>query len=598
LVVGIVSLGLLICPMFWFPGDKIYLYGDDGALYFLAPARYLAKSVFVWSNYGGLGEVNNIMPSHLPFVAVILGLQALGLTPGQVQKLIWGLTLAGGFIFTYLVTKELSDRQASSAHIGGMVAGLAFVLSPMLAIVDWPVLLLNLYLVCAIPAILYLYLRYMRTFSGRTLAALVTTIGLTSAFLAQVPWLVPFLLGSGVLLGLYWLLVLKVPAKKMLLGHAALIGLVVLVQAFWVVPLVSFGPQAAITGGLQAIDDARLIVVNVAPRMNVYDYLLMLYPELMLSRTMRVSGLFSALYSMKFIHIVIPFVVVGALAVGNGLQRRVMSATTAALLVTLYVGTVNITPVGLRLFLWLTEHMPGWTVLRNFQAKGVMAVAFFYALAVGLALWVVGARYRRTGLCVAAAIAGILIVKGMPLVSGRIVTSPSNVVLDRGVITQVPEAYLKAMAYLNKQPGTSGTAVIPMMSFSGWGLYQWEKGLIAHNPAFLLLDNPVLNDLGSVSGSPALHGWLREAIEGRNVRLFEWVMGLTATKYVIWHEDFDYAHGEFWGLLLRSMANPAETKRFVEELEARRVVEGDRVSVLELSETSPRIYAGTGVSEW
>jgi len=591
----LIAVGLLVCPLFWFPGDKIYLYGDDGALYFLAPARYFEKAAFVWSNYGGLGGVNSIMLSHLPFAGLLWVLQSLGLTAGQVQKLVWGLTLSCGFLFTYLLAKELLGRDDAASRVGSSVAGVAFILSPILIIVDWPTLLLNIYLVGALPVILYLYVRYLKTFSGRVLVGLLISITLSAAFLSQAPWVVPLVLGCGLALGLYYLLVLevKIPPGKALARHAVLIVLALLLQSFWVIPLLSVGQGMSLVSP-SALEEASFTVATLAARMNVHDYFLMLYPQRMGANPNRIGDLYPAFYSFKFLYLLSPLAIVWAMVIADGGQRRLITAFLAGLVVTLYLGTVNITEMGVWVFLWLTKHVPGWSMLRNFQAKGAMAVAFFYALTLGFAVAAITARYRRTGLVMAVSLAGILLVRAVPLLSGRVVTGPANLALDRGVITQVPAQYLRTLAYINRQPGEYGTVILPTMQLSNWGLYEWEKGIIAHNPAFLLLRNTVLNDLWSMQPAPSLSTWVREAIEAGDPRLFELVMALTATKYVMWHKDFDYPHAASWGLLLDNMRNPIETTRFVRQFEAKPLVDGSSVSLFELPNVGPRIYAGAG----
>src|SRR3989344_1938011 len=140
LVVLLIFIILFIIPYLWIKPGEMDLGGDSNRLYFYDPLSYLNHhSPYNIVPTGNGGEA--VSYYALPFIFVLYALRFV-MSPTFVISLINSVKVAGGFLFCYLLIKELINNKTFENHknvkeISAVLSALFYTLSPVLVNSGW-----------------------------------------------------------------------------------------------------------------------------------------------------------------------------------------------------------------------------------------------------------------------------------------------------------------------------------------------------------------------------------------------------------------------------------------------------------------------------
>jgi hypothetical protein len=152
----LISVFLLVIPkLFW--GSLLNVGGDDGKLYYLFPFQYFKYFSLSLISDNSLGALGFYFPQSYsaPFAVLLTLLKNLHAF-FNLEQLLFGLNLAGGFLGLYLLTGLWIKNVSNSSYIR-MSAALFYVFSTFSIYTVWNNELFSVYLVSLFPIALYLF---------------------------------------------------------------------------------------------------------------------------------------------------------------------------------------------------------------------------------------------------------------------------------------------------------------------------------------------------------------------------------------------------------------------------------------------------------
>ena len=463
---------LFAAPLTWFPNRAFDAAGDDPKLQFYMPERYTADlSVQVWSGSNALSNANIPHPNLL-FSLLILALKRAGLPPGLIEKLFYSVILAGGFLFCYLLIRELAAvarLEPAQGFQGAVAGGLTFVLSALVVYTEWIARLSAVFGILVYPGVLYFFVaavvrKEWRYLLGGALLSSVFSFALSVA----APWFFAFVIGASVFAVVYGAVwperrATVVRYAVLYVGVMAILNLSwggVVVESLLISRHIPMLARGAIEGAM--VDESASFIRGIAVYMNALYTWLMLPSE----EFVRLGSVFGRLFSYRamYISLVLPAALAAGLLFARGGSRRAMLALTVPAAVLGYTITVQVTDLGVALFAWLVAHMPGFVMFRNFHGKFAIGFSLFYGAAIGMAVATTLAQIRRPALralCITGVVVAAL-VGGAPLLWGRAVCVSAGAAFYERLCFEFTEGQLGAVRALQADREVSRVLIFPM----------------------------------------------------------------------------------------------------------------------------------------
>lgn len=564
----VIAVVFLLLPFWWLSGAAV-LGGDDTRLYFVYPWQWLQHIAI--PAFGGLSGFGGYVPAqqYIPFT-LILAVVHSGAPWLNLEALAFGVALSSGFLGVYttvllLVTYDASPYRSSAAAL----AGLLYVTAPLMAAMYWVVPLAWVVGIGGAPLLLALSVAYLRDGQLRWLALLFAVSAYSAAGLAAVPVGLPYAVGA------------VVTAFLVLLGATgrlwqnvrrplALVLVVIGANAFWWLPLAvsavtpgSFGNDALLAGS-----SAAETVRAVAHGQSILDTLLLLP-----------SGEFERAYgwpsvqlwgwaqTFMLLSICLPAVVLAALLLtrtGGRYWRPLLVAFLLTSVALAYGQTVNISHAGVDLFAFLSSHLPGFAMFRNFYNKFAGAFIFFYVVLIGISTALVLSRFKTLYrwimiliLFAAAILQGVPMLLGKPLYLP--ISSPKGMT-DYGEVGTFPASFLAEMDRLSKVDPSERVLELPL-SANYWSEVPLEQSgmvYIGSSPVKILSGVDTFNSLDSfaVAGLPELQARLDQAVSRHDYVSLGAILRLCGIRYLSYTTVIPKAVSSNW---LRQPPFPRDT---------------------------------------
>jgi hypothetical protein len=438
----LISVFLLVIPkLFW--GSLLNVGGDDGKLYYLFPFQYFKYFSLSLISDNSLGALGFYFPQSYsaPFAVLLTLLKNLHAF-FNLEQLLFGLNLAGGFLGLYLLTGLWIKNVSNSSYIR-MSAALFYVFSTFSIYTVWNNELFSVYLVSLFPIALYLFCKAAieEKYIYVVLGVLVTT--LFSIVLLSPPWLIALSIAA---LPLLFCVFLQ-HTKSFLKSGALWIVLTVLLNLFWIVPFIysPFSSDKAATDVTSSISGVSFRQVNQDVVLGVSEHNSILYPlfalfhkQLQIDYSWPTYKIYES-WSATFLplNLVFLLIIVCASFVVQKSSREDQKLYTASLfswLLILFLFTVHIGSWGESFFIWLNNTVPGFVMFRNMFDKFGVALAFSYAMLLAFSMKIVFDAMPKANLKVhvqtliqkgiLSAIALITIASAIPFILGRYYLDP------------------------------------------------------------------------------------------------------------------------------------------------------------------------------
>jgi hypothetical protein len=388
----ITAVVFLIPLLMW--GNLYSVGGDDTRLYYLFPELMLERFAFNIVSNNTLGTAGGYLSTAFfaPFLTIITVLKRL-VYPVNVQMFMYGLNMAGGFLFFYLVTglfiRDRSRRWAAPR----IIASLAYVFSFYLTRTLYQHQLLAIYVVGYVPAVMYFLLRgILGKDIWMTLAAAFIYSAFSGAILTW-PWFGAVIVS---LFPLIIVLILKYP-RMVLLHSAVFVGTTLLLNLSWLAhqlyPILK-GSQTSnilrtVTSG--ELRQANIDLIRALSHLNgpVNQFAAYLRSSWADRINMQASQSFG---------IVMALVIIAAGIFYRRTDRKVKGLyllSVSMLLWTMSLVTPNFGDWNISLFIFLNNTVPFFAMFRNMYDKFAYPMAFTYAFALAISLYIVSNSLKR-----------------------------------------------------------------------------------------------------------------------------------------------------------------------------------------------------------
>jgi hypothetical protein len=550
LVLLAVVLFLFLQAFLWTEQSEYNLGGDDSRLYSYAPAEY-AKNTALYSWYGTAVGSNNPQQFLLPFLG--LGTAIQWVFPFvNLQKALYGLIFSLSFLGSYLLIQEILplDKNNKISFFSSVAGGFSYVFFP-LALWFWKHPLnreitgLALY-----PFLLFFFFKALNTKKPRYLifGSALGVLFAPATFLS--PNFYALLIGILTFLCIYFVLFKE--NRLLLIKYAILYSAIFLIfNSFWLIP--SLLASLTYIGQISNTATASGIVNFVAPDISIYFTLAGLPSPLIENNTY--------LQLLARLDILLPLILVIPVFIkpSNSSDYRAKKTWLSLVIPTIvlaYFQTVNIGNVGIALFQWLTSTIPGWVMFKSFYRVFPQAYALFFSLTLAISLYAllrtspfrveifsgntrVGS-IRSLNKVLATFMLIIIILSGIPLITGYVINQPigNDDTLTRNV--QIPQYYIDAIAYVN---GLEDGRVLSLPLLKGnWAYFSSESGngvYVGISPIRLLTGRYEIAGTIDLESSPiaTLGSVVEKAIINKNYFPLKNFLALLSVRYLMYNSE-------------------------------------------------------------
>jgi len=383
-----ISFILLIFPYYFWHDYGYRVGGDDSLLYYLYPEEMIKHYLLNIPSDNSLGGPGFHYPNwlQLPLFFIIASLKSILPSFINIQLICYGLNLSLGFLFFYLFLGLWIKGDTWNHFWARTLSSLIYIFSAFTFYTLWSHQLQAIYLISIFPLALYLFLK---AFFSKKIYYLVGTSIVSSilGLLVIIPWLAGVVLSLSPLLA--WVFIQN--KKRFIFYFLCFIGLFGLLNFYWLFHVIygllgdGYGLiQSAIENDFAKSNDHLIRVVSSGnvlanPLLNLFhgqylkqDSMYIPYYKNLLPLELVITGIS-----------VSPFFFLAKVPSNT---KKVFLAAIGSWLLAIYLFNPKIGPLGVELFIWLTNNIPGFVMFRNMYDKFGFAMAFTQALLFGISL--------------------------------------------------------------------------------------------------------------------------------------------------------------------------------------------------------------------
>lgn len=411
-----------------------YLGGDDSRLFYLYPNDFLTNYASKIVSDTGLSQLtNSIPPTSLAAFVTIMTILKKVFPLFNLQALLISANLVGGFFAFYLLVSYLIRSSGKHERVICMLSGFMYVFSIFNFYTLLNSRLIGEYLISLFPLSLLLGIKAVR--EGK-FYLLVLVVVIWSAFsLASVT--LP-LSAAAILSTLPLLVFATLKNWQRLIGYllgAAVLFLVLNLHWLVFVPFTNFsqnlpGSSApSITSSEFRQQNARGIK-SVAEINNSFFPLLNSYHQkIQFDFHWPQLPIYTSWYAKTLLlgYLLVVVVILAGFVIDKDKSRtQLYIASVISFVLAIYFFTVNISFWGTPVFLWLSNHIPGFVVFRNMYDKFAYGLAFQWALvtAVSLAILIKSIKTEKYRAYLLFAIFIVAIINAKPFILGEFQNLP------------------------------------------------------------------------------------------------------------------------------------------------------------------------------
>lgn len=522
----LISFILFVIPFFWLAPGEMDLGGDSSRLFFYDPLSYLRSHMLYSVIPSGIGG-DALSYYAVPYVLLLAALRWF-LSTTIVIGIVNGLKLAGGFVFCYVFVREIiaedKDRDALSATVASVLAGVFYVFSPILVHSGWDRAILSHVQIFLNPLFAYLLLRYLVT--HRTVYMVVFLLlsfvfsfnfSFLSApgFFAFFPFVVLFLC-------LYVSVIRRCPLpwKGLLAGALLFLG----VQSFQMMPHV----LSLLFGKSQY----TAVFSDVGKYTRGLDYFVAIAPSIKVSVSLLGLAQLRDLSIRSIFHFVFPLTVVLAFLFS---AKRTLTLVALFYLATLFFVSANISGTGFALYKFMF-HVPGFKMFRNFFGQWAMVYVFFYALLLGVA-WrtVFSVLNRRISIVIGIISLLALVRSALPLLRGDLVRAFHFESIRVRQVFRMDPLFEKVLTAIRNLPVDGKILSLPLPG-PGYQVVAGKDGGAYIGPSFFSYIGGK-NDFTGYDGLDPFGDAFLDSIFRKDMQKTERLLSLLNVRYIFYNSD-------------------------------------------------------------
>lgn len=398
IVLPILTLILFLIPILLWFNNSYYVGGDDTLLYYIYPREMINNYLFNIAADNVLSGIGSYSAQfyQLPFFLLITIIKFL-FPFLNAQTFMYGLNLSMGFLFFYLFLGLFIKNKSSYDFFIKILGGLLYVFSIFSYYTLWQALFTP-YLVSVFPILAYLFLKGVRDKSIILIILSTLVISLMSITLLLTPWLILAFLSIFPIL----IVIFLNEKKYFIIYFFIFISLTFLLNFYWLFHLIfpyltNLNNNNTILNPTSSsfINSARDTIIAVTKDNNlIYPLFNLFHKEIQVNGNWQNYPIFHNWHE-KFIYVNFLFAIV-ILFAGLMLKKtkteykKLYLFSLLGWLLLLYMFTVNIGKnLGLNLFIWFIENIPGFAIFRNIYGKIAPGFPFIYALTIVISLKII-----------------------------------------------------------------------------------------------------------------------------------------------------------------------------------------------------------------
>lgn len=366
-------------------GGKMYsVGGDDMRLYYIFPEKYLKNFVFNIATDNTLAGAQTGYYSvayFAPMLFVIYLLKKVFFFL-NVQYLMYGFNLSLGFLFMYLFLGTIVEGKKRIYKGFKIVAGLFYIFSPYLLNTLYQTQLLGIYLVSIVPCVFYFFARGIKQNNYKFTVASVLIFSIFSTTFNTSPYSSAFIICS--LPVVYYLFSLN---KRIFIKQSViLVFSFILLNFYWI-----FHEVFAQISSLSLPNSISQFSSGafVADNNRIIKFVSTIYSPINQPFNQMTRGDLSKASPSFYINYPVILLLGLSLIFSYKLEtkiKRIYFLTFLSLLLSWFLFSPNFGSWGPYFFDLLNKVVPFWGVFRNMYDKFAFSLAFYYSLALYVAL--------------------------------------------------------------------------------------------------------------------------------------------------------------------------------------------------------------------
>lgn len=565
ILVSFVCIILFFLPFFWIKPGELELGGDSSRLYLYDPDSFMQANSLYSIQPDGVGDLRSDQ-AMLPFLFLLKFFYFIFHSPYMLICLLNSLKLVGAFLFMYLIVVEILKKHAEKnkillIEIAGILAGLFYIFSPSVGkTMQFSLIVHNQ--VFLNPMVFYLLLRFFVTQKSKYLwFSLLTTFIFSPNFTLVVPSLYAFFPLALLFLGVYVTFCLgkPLPVKKIFVGTILLLG----IHAFHLIPTIVsiFDPGHIL--------NTRLFDTGTIQNQGV-DYFTSVLKYAMVTRSFFYSY---SIPQVQWTTFVAPLVIILGFLLSRA-REKTFTLIALFFFITTFLESANITNLGNAMYKILF-YIPGFSMFRNFYGWFIYVQAFFYALLLGYAFFLIFSKLKKRIVYISSIlIIGVFVFNSWKFIGGQILRDPHRGTDNVSTVIRMDPNYEKMLSFLRNLPDDGKIFDFPLTEFS----YQVVPGL---NRGAYIGSSPIAFIAGrrDFAGTPIIEPFsatFLNLIKEKNIDGIKRLFGLLNVKYIFYDSD-PRAYEEYFSqvpntVLLKLLPDSTSLKDFVDKIIGKEVV--------------------------
>ncbi len=407
---------IISCLLFFIPfllwGNVYVVGGDDTRLYYVFPKEFLVNYAFNIISDNTLGGAMTGYASVSYFAPVFFVISLFKLIPYiSTQMLLYGLNLAFGFYGIYKLIGLWVESKTIRGFYSNIIASLFYISSVYLVHTLYTHQLLSMYLVSVVPFTLYFFIKGLKEANIRLIVISTLIFSLFSTTINTLPWsaavlivILPFLLYEAFF------------AKRRFLQYSLLfLVLSILLNFHWIFHFIY---QYIHPTGLQTMLEYYSSNDFIKDNIRIITAVSQAYSPLNIPFAQMDNNFFTnyswfaVIQGLFFVCITLASVFIAKV---NKVYAIPYFVSLSAFLLAWFFFSPDFGSWGREVFLYLSLHVPFFTMFRNMYDKFALPLSLTYALVFAMSLHILLQRIRPNFfivLCV-----GLLIVLGATFVT-------------------------------------------------------------------------------------------------------------------------------------------------------------------------------------
>lgn len=559
IIVFFICAVLFILPFFWLRPGELELGGDSSRLYLYDPDSFMQANSLYSIQPDGIGDLRSDH-AMLPFLFLLKLFYFIFHSPYMIICLLNSLKLVGAFLFMYLIVVEIIKKHADAnkiqlVEIAGILAGLFYTFSPSVGkTMQFSLIVHNQ--VFLNPMVFYLLLRFLVSQKSKYLwFALLTTLIFSPNFTLVVPSVYAFFPLTLIFLGLYVTFCIgkPLPLKKIFGGIILFFG----IHAFHLIPTI-----------ISILDPGHILNTRIFDTSTIQnqgvDYFTSVLKYAMVTRSFFYSY---SIPQVQWTTFVAPLAIVLGFLMSRA-REKTFILIALFFFITTFLESANITNLGNDIYKMLF-YIPGFSMFRNFYGWFIYVQAFFYALLLGYAFFLIFSKLKKRIVYISSIlIIGMFVFNSWKFISGQIIRDPHRGTNNVSTIIQMDPNYEKLLSFLRNLPADGKIFDFPLTEFG----YQVVPGL---NRGAYIGSSPIAFLAGrrDFAGTPTIEPFsatVLNLIKEKNIDGIKRLFGLLNVKYIFYNSD-PRAYEEYFSevpntVLLKLLPDSVSLKDFVDKI--------------------------------